>query len=218
MSSGNGKPRRRRKRSNQPPPSNELAPRPEIIPEASGNLPERELTRRQLRFCAEYVEDMSSATEAAIRAGYSAKGADVQACRLLADTRIQAVVADKLDAKQSRREITLDKTLREIATLAFSSIDWFDYDKDGNVTLKDSAPADAMQAIRGLKKRTRYGQDGSVTVESELLLWDKPGSLDKLMKHLGGYLELVVRNNVTNVIAETANVQVIKIGDAEIKF
>ena len=39
------------------------------------------------------------------------------------------------------------------------------------------------------------------------------------MKHLGAYFEIVVKNNVTNVVAsEGASVQVIKIGDQEIKF
>jgi len=46
------------------------------------------LTAKQERFCREYVIDLNG-TQAAIRSGYSSKGADVQACRMLGNARME---------------------------------------------------------------------------------------------------------------------------------
>jgi phage terminase small subunit len=50
------------------------------------------LTPRQTKFIAEYLKDLS-ATQAAIRAGYSAKNANVDGSRLLANAGIAAAIA-----------------------------------------------------------------------------------------------------------------------------
>ncbi len=52
-----------------------------------------DLSTRQERFCQEYASGASGA-EAARRAGYSPRGADVQACRLLAKANVKARVAE----------------------------------------------------------------------------------------------------------------------------
>lgn len=58
---------------------------------------ERALTPRQQRFVAEYLVDMN-ASAAAIRAGYSAKGASVRGSELLANRKVKlAVEAAKAD-------------------------------------------------------------------------------------------------------------------------
>ena len=66
-------------------------------------MTERPLTNKQLAFCREYVKD-SNGKQAAIRAGYSAKTAEVKASQLLRlvkikqeTGRIQAETAEKLD-------------------------------------------------------------------------------------------------------------------------
>lgn len=53
------------------------------------------LTPKQLAFVREYCVDMNG-TQAAIRAGYSEKGADVAAIRLLADDRIRSAIDARL--------------------------------------------------------------------------------------------------------------------------
>ncbi|MBB6446543.1 terminase small subunit [Bacillus benzoevorans] len=47
-----------------------------------------ELTEKQVAFVIEYLKDFN-ATQAAIRAGYSKNGADVQGSRLLGNVRVQ---------------------------------------------------------------------------------------------------------------------------------
>jgi phage terminase small subunit len=76
-----------------------------------------ELTDRQERFCQEYLVDLN-ATQAAIRSGYSAKTADVQASRLLGNVQVQA----RVDALKKQRAmstgITAEKVLTRIDRIA----------------------------------------------------------------------------------------------------
>lgn len=70
-------------------------------------MSERALNPKQERFVREYLVDMNG-TQAAIRAGYSPKTANVQASDLLAKPNIRAEVT-KFQAKLAQKhEITLD--------------------------------------------------------------------------------------------------------------
>lgn len=73
---------------------------------------ERGLTPRQAAFVVEYLIDLN-ATQAAIRAGYSANGADVQAVRLLADARVRAAV----DAGKASRAADLKVTAADVVRI-----------------------------------------------------------------------------------------------------
>ena len=53
------------------------------------------LTAKQKRFCDEYLIDLN-ATQAAIRAGYSARTANEQGARLLANVSVQEYIARKM--------------------------------------------------------------------------------------------------------------------------
>lgn len=73
---------------------------------------------RQEKFCQEYIVDLNQ-TQAAIRAGYSTKTADVQASRLLTNVKIQARIQELMKKREQRTEITADKVLQrwwDIAT------------------------------------------------------------------------------------------------------
>ncbi len=65
------------------------------------------LTPKQERFCQEYVADLN-ATQAAIRAGYSAKTANEQGSRLLAKVSVKAHIAELQQAAAKRNEVTVD--------------------------------------------------------------------------------------------------------------
>lgn len=52
------------------------------------------LTEKQQRFVEEYLIDLN-ATQAAIRAGYSAKTADQQGSRMLANVKVQQAIMAK---------------------------------------------------------------------------------------------------------------------------
>jgi len=72
------------------------------------------LNPKQQRFVAEYLKDLN-ATQAAIRAGYSAKTAEQQGPRLLGNAGIAAAVQQAMDARAKRTEITADLVLEGIA-------------------------------------------------------------------------------------------------------
>ncbi len=84
------------------------------------NLAGSSLTPRQQRFVDEYLADLN-ATQAAIRAGYSARTANEQGARLLAKASIAEAVQAAQKARGERLQITQDdvvRGLRREATLS----------------------------------------------------------------------------------------------------
>src|SRR5260221_6011780 len=80
------------------------------------------MTLRQRRFVTEYVVDFN-ATQAAIRAGYAAKGAAHQAWQLLNwRPNIAEAGGEGVKARGTRTLITAGKARPEIARIAFSDI------------------------------------------------------------------------------------------------
>ena len=68
------------------------------------------MTPKQAAFAREYLVDRN-ATQAAIRAGYSAKTANVAGSRLLADVKVAAEVAKNEAETAERVSITVDNVL-----------------------------------------------------------------------------------------------------------
>jgi phage terminase small subunit len=152
------------------------------------------LTPRQGRFVEEYLIDLN-ATQAAIRAGYAPKDADVQGPRLLGNVGVSRAIASAKAERSKRTEITQERVLRELALLAFSDQTHYQHDNLGNITLAPDAPEGAMRALAVVKRRiTSIGgaeangkSDGPAisTAEVEVRLWDKPGMLKLAGRHVG---------------------------------
>jgi len=75
--------------------------------------PKRALTPKQYMFVQEYLIDLN-ATQAAIRAGYSAKTANEQASRLLANVGVAKYVQAAMDARARKTGITAEYVLQGI--------------------------------------------------------------------------------------------------------
>lgn len=144
----------------------------------------RKLTPKQERFVAEYLVDLN-ATQAAIRAGYSPKDADVQGPRLLGNVGIAAAVAKAKEKRNARVEITQDRVLEELAILAFSDVTHYVVDDAGYVKLADDAPPGANRAISSIKRHINMDDKGNTLVDAEIKLWDKPGPLKLAGRHVG---------------------------------
>ncbi len=71
------------------------------------------MTPKQQRFVHEYLIDLN-ATQAATRAGYSAKTANEQGSRLLANVSVKAAVQAAMEARSERTGITQDYVLGTI--------------------------------------------------------------------------------------------------------
>jgi len=95
---------------------------------------QRELTPKQDMFVREYLVDLN-ATQAAIRAGYSAKTANEQASRLLANVNIASAVQAGMDKRAADVDLNATYVLKGIMRV----IDRCEqaepvYDKDGEPT------------------------------------------------------------------------------------
>lgn len=132
-------------------------------------------------FVAEYVKDFRG-TQAAIRAGYSAKSAKQQASRHLARPEVQAYIAELMKAAGGDLEITAARTIKEIARLAFHDIgSYFKVGQDGKLIFKEltELTADQRAAIAEYDHEKRT-----------MKLYNKDPSLDKLGKHFKLFTEL----------------------------
>lgn len=135
------------------------------------------LTAKQQRFCDEYLIDLN-ATQAAIRAGYSAKTADQQGSRMLTNVKVQQEIAEKMAERSKRTGINQDRVLQEIAKLALVNIDDVVDLETGRV--RETATKEDLACIQSIKiKPTEFG------TEREIKFYDKKGSLELVGKHLG---------------------------------
>lgn len=92
------------------------------------------LTPKQKCFVGEYLVDLS-ATQAAIRAGYSEKTAEQQGYRLLRNVQVAGAVQKAMEKRAERTDITQDYVLNGIKTLVERCIQAEPVrDKDGNHT------------------------------------------------------------------------------------
>jgi len=79
------------------------------------------LTPKQEAFVREYLIDLN-ATQAAIRAAYSAKTAKEQGARLLTNVHVSAAVGVAIKNRSDRTEISADRVLKELAKIGFADI------------------------------------------------------------------------------------------------
>jgi phage terminase small subunit len=160
------------------------------------------LTPRQQRFAEEYLVDLN-ATRAALRAGYSAKGAEVRGSELLRNRKVAAKIDGLKRERSERTRVTADRVLRELAVLAFSSIEDYALDDDGRIVLRPGAEPDALRAVRRIRFKKRpvaailprrrhrattckcKSPPAQVEVETDICLWDKLAALKLCMDHLG---------------------------------
>lgn len=153
------------------------------------------LTPQQRLFAQAYIRS-HNATKAAIEAGYSEKTAQTQGSRLLTYAMVKAAIeageAEVVAKVQEETGITLQRTLKEIARIAF-----FDprrmFKEDGTprqVHELDDETAAVVAGLDVLEEFDGHGEDRVLVGHvKKWKLADKKGALDMLMKHLGGYKE-----------------------------
>lgn len=149
----------------------------------------RPLTVRQQRFVEEYLVDLN-ATQAAIRAGYSARAARSIASGLMHMPHIQAAVEAAQAAQQMRTQVTADRVLLELARLALYDPRRF-FDADGVPLRICDLDADSAAAVAALDVVEQYSGRGGARELTGFVkkykLVDKGPNLERLMKYLGLY-------------------------------
>ena len=143
------------------------------------------LTHKQAAFVKEYLID-KNATQAAIRAGYSARNADKIGPELLGKSRVEAEVKRNLIKQQERTEVTADRVLRELAAIAFADTRKL-YREDGSIKSPGELDDRTASALAGIDTEERDGEDGYRAYTRKVKQWDKVKALELLGKHLGLY-------------------------------
>lgn len=163
------------------------------------------LTDKQARFVEEYLVDLN-ATQAAIRAGYSARTAEQQGPRLLGNAGVAAAIREAQARRSARTEVTQDRVLQELARIGFADIrkavrwgasvavPWAgdarnadDVDADGEA-YKVHHPIALIDADAIDPDTAAAIAEVALTKEGlRVKLHDKLGALDKIAKHLGLY-------------------------------
>lgn len=162
------------------------------------------LTAKQEMFVKEYLVDLN-ATQAAIRAGYSEKTAEVIGHENLRKPNIASAIKKAMDERSERTEITQDRVLQELAKIGFSNInDFLSFRTERGVVAYDGdAPVFGYQDVIELKPSDEV--DGAVISEVRhtrdgiaFKLHDKVAALDKIGRHLGMFTDKVeISGNLT---------------------
>ena len=136
------------------------------------------LTEKQRLFVEEYLIDLN-ATQAAIRAGYSAKTADVQGSRMLGNVKVQQAIAEAMAKRSKRTGVNQDRVVLELAKLAFVKMTDL-VDSEGRIKT-NATDDDCIESIKYKESDNEFG--GSV--EREVKISSKLKALELLGKHLG---------------------------------
>lgn len=152
------------------------------------------MTLKQQLFVQEYLIDLN-ATQAAIRAGYSAKTAKSIGQRLLTFVDVDKAIQKAFKEREQRTEITQDRILKELSLIAFSDMqDYIVINDDGSVQAKtwDQMPEGASRAVAEVKEIRRIMTAGKGSGEEILLECrlgykhhSKVAALELLGNHLG---------------------------------
>jgi phage terminase small subunit len=152
-----------------------------------------ELNDKQRRFVAEYLLDLN-ATQAAVRAGYSAKTAEQQGFRLLRNARVAAALAAKQIKIADKLDVTAERVVAELAKIGFANMaDYMKAGPDGDPYLDFSAisrdQAAALVEVTVEDFKDGRGEDARDVRRVKFKLADKRAALVDLGKHLGLFVD-----------------------------
>lgn len=142
---------------------------------------------KRLRFVQEYLIDLN-ATQAAIRAGYSARSAEVTGSRLLGDAKVAAEIAKRNQKRIEKLDLSAERVLGELMRLAFFDPRKF-WNEDGSLKKITELDDDTARALQGFEVEKLYehfgkGQATESGTVSKIKMADKGLNLERLGRHL----------------------------------
>ena len=157
------------------------------------------ITPKKQLFVDEYLVDLN-ATQAAIRAGYSAKTAHSQGPRLLEDVEVKKLVSEAMAKRAAATQITAERVLQELGRVAF-----FDprrlLNADGSPRHINELDDDTAAVLAGMDILEEYEGSGEdrrfVGYTKKVKLADKVGALSLAMRHLGMLTDKLEVKDVT---------------------
>ncbi len=162
----------------------------------------RYLLPRQAAFVQEYLVDRN-ATQAAIRAGYSAKSAGQMGSSLLKNPKVAEEIARRGREIASNLEVTAGRIIQELAAIGFSNIgDYltpgeggrqFDWSHLSRQQLSAIAEVTVFDYAQGADVRDRRAQAAGTRPIRRIRfrLHDKLAALSQLAKYVGLFDETV---------------------------
>lgn len=139
------------------------------------------LTPKQAIFVAEYLIDFN-ATRAASAAGFEAASAHVQGCRLLKNAKVAAALADAQARLAQKYEVTIERTIRKLAEIAYGDI--LDlYDEEGKLLPLHRMGESARTMLAGLDVEEVDGPGRIRTVTHKPKIADRVRPLELLGKY-----------------------------------
>lgn len=166
------------------------------------------LSGKQAAFVREYLIDLN-ATQAAIRAGYSAKTAGAVGHELLKKPDIANALAIAQEARAKRTEIDADWVLRRLASEAGADMAAL-YDEHGNIKSVHDWPmvfrTGLVTGIETVQERDGTDAEGNpvyVTVKKVKLL-DRTKTVELIGKHVtvGAFRERIEIEDITDRAAQ----------------
>lgn len=144
------------------------------------------LTAKQQRFVIEYLVDLN-ATQAAIRAGYAAKGAKDQAYQLMQRPEIAAAIKEAMEARNQRTKVDADYVLNRLTEI--DQMDLLDIlDDDMSIKPLSKWPKVWRQSLSGFDIAEIFegaGKDRDLVGLMKKIKWpDKVKNLELLGKHV----------------------------------
>lgn len=138
------------------------------------------MTEKQKIFADEYLIDLNAtrAYKVAYPSVKKEQTAAAAAARMLRNVKVQEYIADRMEERQKRTEITQDRVLEELAAIAFARATDYAQVIGGTVQIRNTEELseEQVKAIAGIK-------EGKFGVE--LKLNDKEKALELLGRHLG---------------------------------
>lgn len=135
-------------------------------------------------FAQEFLKDRN-ATQAAIRAGYSKKTAEVQGCKLLRNTKIKEFIVAGSAERFETVKIDTNYILMQLGDMQQATIDQI-LNEDGSVKPPQEWPTVWQRMINGIEVKTTTNKDGSKTTSHKIKLIDR----GKIIKMLGDHVDI----------------------------
>lgn len=160
-------------------------------------MADKKLTAKQKMFVHEYLVDLN-ATQAAIRAGYSEKTAEVIGFENIRKPNIEKAIQKAMDERAKRVDVTAERVLQELAHMAYDDIKNYlsyrtektllDYDDTGKPIIGYKQVVDVLDSD---VVDTRNIQEISINNKGEFKfkLYSKADALNALGKHLGMFTD-----------------------------
>ena len=165
----------------------------------------KKLSKKHKRFCEEYVVDLN-ATQAAIRAGYSAKSAGNKITQLLSDERAIKYIQDLQSIKSEELRLEREDNLKMLCQMRDAKVTDFLMIDGDKITFKNISdiPEALQHCIKSIKQKTDregiacgfdvefYSKTKAIELLNKMMGWDEPekvevsGGLDFTIEYIGG--------------------------------